>query len=108
MSKKTKVFTSENFKTDVLKSSRLVLVDFWAEWCGPCKMLSPAVDNIANDYDGKVVVGKVNVDDCNDIAGDYGVMSIPTLMLFKDGFAVDQIMGLVSQNAIEELVNENL
>ncbi len=108
MSEKTKAFTSHSFDQDVLKSDSLVLVDFWAEWCGPCKMLSPTVDKIANDYHGKVVVGKVNVDECNDIASNYGVMSIPTLILFKDGHPVDQVMGMVPQNAVEKLLNDNL
>jgi len=108
MSDLTKEFTSISFDKDVLKSEALVLVDFWAEWCGPCKVLSQTVDHLAKEYTGKVVVGKVNVDDCNDIASNYGVMSIPTLILFKNGHPVDQLMGLVPKNAIEKLITQHL
>jgi len=108
MSDFTKEFTSECFERNVLKSESLVLVDFWADWCGPCKMLTPTVDSLAKEYHGKMVVGKVNVDEHNEIAGNYGVMSIPTLILFKDGHPVDQLMGLVPKNAIEKLITQHI
>ena len=95
---------SSNFEQEVLKSDKPVLVDFWAERCGPCKMLSPVVDQVAEENAG-IKVCKLNVDDAQDIAIQYGVMSIPTLIVFKDGKAVDQSVGVVPKAAIEELIS---
>ncbi|MBF0489726.1 MAG: thioredoxin [Candidatus Omnitrophica bacterium] len=81
-----------NFKSEVLDSQTPVLVDFWAEWCGPCKMLLPIIEQLATELTGKMKIGKVNVDECPDLAGQFNVMSIPTLLVFKNGEAVDQIV----------------
>ena len=85
--------TSQNFESEVLKSDVPVLVDFWAPWCGPCRMVSPIVDEIAEEVQGKAKVGKVNVDEQGDLAAQFGVMSIPTIMVFKNGEAVITSVG---------------
>ena len=89
--------TKSNFDQEVLKSSTPVLVDFWAEWCGPCKMVAPILDELATEYEGKVKIGKVNIDEHQDLATEYGIRAIPTLLLFKDGQVADQIVGLRSK-----------
>ena len=89
-----------NFQAEVLNSSIPVLVDFWAEWCGPCKMLSPIVDQIAVELDGKLKVAKINVDEVPDLAGEYNVMSIPTLLIFKGGKPIDQIVGAMPKDRL--------
>lgn len=92
--------TSSNFEKEVLQSSVPVLIDFWAIWCGPCRMVAPHVDAVAKEFDGKAKVVKVNVDEEPEIAGKYGIMSIPTLMIFKNGQVFDQIIGAVPKNVI--------
>jgi thioredoxin 1 len=89
--------TTDNFDQEVTKSARPVLVDFWAEWCGPCKMIAPILDELAAEYDGKVKVGKVNIDDHQNLATQYRINSIPTLLFFKNGQVVDQVVGLRSK-----------
>jgi len=86
--------TSANFEETVLKSDKPVLVDFWAEWCGPCRMVGPIVDELHTDYLGKAVVGKVNVDDQQEIAAQYGIRNIPTILFFKNGEMVDKNVGV--------------
>jgi thioredoxin 1 len=88
-------FTDSNFETEVVGSDTPVLVDFWAEWCGPCKMVAPVVEEIANEYEGKLKVGKLDVDSNQQVAFKYGIRGIPTLLIFKDGRVVEQIVGAV-------------
>ena len=101
-----KVITENNID-EILAAGQPVLVDFWAPWCGPCRVLSPTVDEIASDFDGRAVVAKCNVDDCEDIAAKFGVRNIPTLMYFKNGEMVDRSSGLVSKAEISAKL-ENL
>ena len=99
-------FTDSNFDTEVLKSDVPVLVDFWAEWCGPCKMIAPIVEEIASDYNGKVKVGKVNIDYNQQVAMTYGIRGIPALLVFKSGTVANQIVGAVPKNHITEILDE--
>ena len=101
-------FTDSNFNSEVLQSEIPVLVDFWAEWCGPCKAIAPTVGEIANDYDGKIKVGKVNVDTNQKIAMEYGIRSIPNLLIFKDGTILNQVVGSVQKDSITKLLDEVL
>lgn len=99
-----KVFTTENFDTEVLQAEKPVLVDFYADWCGPCKMMAPLVEKVAEDWEGRAVVGKLNVDENSEIAMRYRVMSIPTLILFKNGEAAGKLIGVQSREALEGLL----
>ena len=105
MSEFTKDVNDENFDSVVLKSDKPVLVDFWAEWCGPCKMLIPTIDSLSEEYNGKSVIAKVNVDDAPTIASNYGVRSIPCLLFFKDGEVKEQRVGAVSKDEIASVLN---
>ena len=102
-----KEFSDANFKADVLESDKLTIVDFWAEWCGPCRLIGPVVEDLANEYEGKATIGKLNVDDNREIAAQYGIMSIPTLLLFKDGKVVDQVVGFQPKEALAELIKKH-
>ena len=102
-----KVFTDANFKTDVLSSPQLTLVDFWAEWCGPCRMLGPIVDRIAAANQGKVVVGKMNVDENQNTPQQFGIQGIPTIIFFKDGKEVSRLVGFQSQESIQSVIDDS-
>ncbi len=101
-------FTDDNFSDEVENNGQPVLVDFWAEWCGPCRMVGPVVDEIAGEYEGKAKVGKVNVDDNPEISVKYGIRSIPALLIFKDGEVVDQIIGAVPKAQIKKQLDAQL
>lgn len=98
--------TNSNFNEEVLKSDIPVLVDFWATWCGPCMMMSPIVEEIAQEFDGKIKVGKINVDEEDELASEYEIYSIPTLILFKNGEKVGQLIGYTQKDDLINFINE--
>lgn len=100
--------TNENFENEVIKSDKPVLIDFWAIWCGPCRMVAPIIEKIATEYKDKVKVGKINVDEQNELATKYKIMSIPTLIVFKNGQIVESVMGARSKESIAEMLNKHL
>ncbi len=100
--------TDSNFEEVVLKSDKPVLVDFWAEWCGPCRMVGPVVEELAKEYDGKAVIGKLDVDNNPRVATEFGIMSIPALLFFKDGKVVDKQVGAVPKHVLANKLNAQL
>ncbi len=108
MSAKPVDVSDQSFQEEVLKSKEPVLVDFWASWCGPCRMVAPVLDELAGTYEGKAKIVKVNVDDNPDTASRYGVMSIPTLILFKNGEPHETLVGFQSRDALTGLLDKNL
>lgn len=98
--------TDSNFDTTVLQSSIPVLVDFWAPWCGPCRALGPVIDELSKEYDGKVTIVKMNVDENPSTPGKYGIRAIPTMILFKGGEVVEQVTGAVSKNSLKDLLEQ--
>ena len=108
MNDKIKVVSDASFETDVVNSSKPVLVDFWAEWCGPCKVLSPILDEIANEYDDRVIIAKVNVDENTQIPPKYGIRGIPTMLLFKDGIVEATKVGVLSKANLSAFLDSNI
>jgi thioredoxin len=100
--------TDSNFEQEVIKSNKPVLIDFWATWCGPCKIIAPIVEEVASEYEGKAKIGKLDVDDNQETAIKYGVRSIPTLLIFKDGKLKDTIIGAVPKGQIVQKLNAAL
>ncbi len=105
---KTIVLNDDNFESEVLNSEIPVLVDLWAEWCGPCRALAPVIEEIAEDYDGKLKVGKLNVDENPGVPSAYDIRSIPTLIVFKDGAAQERVVGALPKNHIVDLIESIL
>ena len=101
-------FNDDNFSKEVLESDKPVLVDFWAQWCAPCKLIGPIIEELANDYEGKVKIGKCNTEESPKSLAEYGITSIPALLIFKDGKPADMIIGAVSKNVIEEKLEKFL
>jgi thioredoxin 1 len=100
--------TDANFETEVLKSQIPVLLDFWAPWCGPCKMIGPFIEQLASEYSGRIKVGKVNVDEAGEVSSRHGIVSIPTLVVYRDGQIVNQAVGALPKQSIETLFKDFL
>lgn len=100
--------TDQSFQETVLNSDKPVLVDFWAVWCGPCRMLGPIIEEVAADFEGKAIVGKVDVDNNQQVSVDYGIRNIPTVLIFKNGEVVDKIVGVASKEVIAEKLSAHL
>lgn len=100
--------TYDTFEQEVLQSSLPVLLDCYADWCGPCKMMSPVIDKLAEEYEGRIKVGKVNVDECGDLAQKYGIMSIPNMIFFKNGQPVDRVVGAIPKPAMKDKFEKNI
>lgn len=101
-------FTDANFQETVLQSDKPVLVDFWATWCGPCRMLSPVIEQLHNDFEGKALIGKVDVDNNQQIAMEYGIRNIPTVLIFKNGEVVDKVVGVSPKETYAEKITTHL
>ena len=108
MSENTFVATDQNFEEDVLKSSVPVLIDFWAAWCVPCKMIAPTLEELGEEFSGKLKIGKLNVDENRTVANTYGIRGIPSLLLFKDGEVKEQMVGVHSKQEISNMISKNL
>ncbi len=108
MSGKYLAATDVNFKSEILDSDKVALVDFWATWCGPCMMLGPVIEELAGDYEGKAVIAKLNVDENPGVAAQFGIRSIPALLVFKNGKVVDQMLGAMPKNQISKKIDEHL
>ncbi len=97
--------TDKNFEEIVTKADKPVLIDFWAEWCGPCRMIAPVINELADEYEGRAIIGKVNVDDNPNISAKYGVRNIPTMLFFKNGIVADKIVGVTPKTILENKLN---
>lgn len=104
----TKTLTTSNFKTEVIQSAQPVLVDFWAEWCAPCHVLTPTIESLSRQYDGTVKIAKLNVDDNQEIAAAYGIRSIPTVLVFKHGEVVNALIGVQAKERYEDALEQAL
>lgn len=98
-------FSESNFQKDVMEASTLSVVDFWAEWCGPCRMVGPIIEELSNDYAGKANIGKVNVDENPDIAAQFGIRSIPTILFIKNGQVVDRLVGAAPKSTFQQKID---
>lgn len=98
-------FTDANFKQEVLESGNVTLIDLWAEWCGPCRLMTPVVEELANEYQGRAVIGKLNVDDNPEVPMEYNIRGIPTFLLFKDGKLQEKIVGAQSKKVLQDKIN---
>jgi len=108
MAENVVTLTDANFDSEVLKSDVPVMVDFWAEWCGPCKMVAPIIEELAGDYEGKLKVGKLNTDECPQKSAQYGITAIPTIIFFKDGEIADRIVGVKPKAGMVEMIDKVL
>lgn len=108
MNRNVQIVNQDNFDSEVLKAEKPVLVDFWAAWCGPCRMVSPVIDQIAEQYEGKIKIAKVNVDENPELAGKYDIMSIPSVFLFDKGNKVDGIIGARPKQAFEDMIKKHV
>jgi len=104
----SKEFTDSNFEEEVINQEGLTVVDFWAPWCGPCKVLSPIIDKVSKAYDGKAIIGKLNVDDNTAKTTEYGIKSIPSILLFKDGKEISRTTGIRNESQLKEFIDANL
>ena len=100
--------TDSNFQTEVLDSTKVTMIDFWAEWCGPCRAITPIVEELAKEYDGKAIIGKLNVDENPEVTVKYGVRNIPTILFIKNGEVVDKQVGAVPKSVLEEKLKAHL
>ncbi len=108
MSKNILMLTNANFETEIKRADTPIVVDFWAEWCGPCRMVTPVLEKLADDYAGKVRIGKVNVDEQSSLASKYGIQSIPTLLIFKGGKVVEQFIGATTRDVLARLIDKHV
>ncbi len=107
-SDKVEIFTTDNFDSEVLNSDKPVLVDFWAEWCGPCRAVTPIIEELASDFDGRAKIGKVNIEEQGDLATKFRIMSIPTIILFKNGQIAEKVIGARPKAELTKIIENNL